>query len=220
MPVVAGGGWSLRLSKMGYQNLILLDIAHSCLQGAKNIYQKNGISKNQSLLQADLEHLECLKKNTFDFIFCERDPLEYCIHKQGHAFGHLIRTLKPGGVITVSVGNRYRYEQNLVEKKKYDELLQFRKNGILDTTEGKIKPFTVDSLKALFKKNNLKLLELSGRLTIADRLSGQDHDELYHGENKQYKDRLIELELDNQDNEFYASASSHIFAAGQKSSAK
>jgi ubiquinone/menaquinone biosynthesis C-methylase UbiE len=209
-----GGAWSLRLAKMGYENLFLLDFAFSCLSGAQALHVKHGLLDSISLIQADLENLQCIVDNTFDYIFCERDPLEYCIYKQEEAFGSLVRILKPNGKLTLSIGNSFPYVRSFMKKKLYNQLFSFIETGILQTEEGKLKPISIFSLKQLIAKYNVKLLEISGRLTIADRLSDEQHSEIY--QDAKLKDRIIAMELEYQNDECFAATSSHIFAAMQK----
>lgn len=209
-----GGGWSLRLAKMGYTNLTLLDISPANLKGAKAIFAKHKISSPTNFIEADLEKKLPFPNNHFDFIFCERDPLEYCTKKQEYAFKELVRVIKPKSLITISIGNSYVTKQKLLAEKKFKELFEFEKYGIRKSQEGLLKPASKEIMKTWFKKNNIKKLQIAGRLTITDKISEKDWEMIY--KDSTLKNKLLKLELKYQKNESLAESSSHIFAAGMK----
>lgn len=209
-----GGGWSLKLAKMGYSDLSLLDISTANIQGAKKIFNKHNVSNSASFFEGDLEKELPFPKNNFDFIFCERDPLQYCVEQQEAAFSNLVRILKPNSIITISLGTSYLIKQSLLVEKKYEALIDFEKHGVITSAEGPVKPVTKAIIESWFKKNKIKKIQIAGRLTISDKVSGKDWEEVY--KDKELKNKILELEMNYQKDENLADYSSHIFAAGKK----
>jgi ubiquinone/menaquinone biosynthesis C-methylase UbiE len=209
-----GGGWSLRLAKLGYSNLTLVDFCNSCIEGSKRIFEKNELSGSADFVVADLAELSQFPDESFDYIFCERDPLMYCNEKQDAAFNELIRVLSINSVLTISLGTEYRSKQRLVASKQWDRLFEFEKTGLIYSEEGWIKPANRKKILQWFKDNNIEKLKIAGRLTLGDLVDDSDWAEVY--QNPQLKERLLAMELEYEKDESLADYSSHIFAAGRK----
>lgn len=209
-----GGGWSLRLAKMGYRNLTLIDFSSSCIEGAKRIFSNHNLLDSGRFIVSDISDLSPLKDNEFDFIFCERDPLEYCTADQDGAFSELTRVLSSGSILTFSAGTKYRRKQKLLSLGKFNEFFEFEKTNIVSSEEGNLRPFDRKRILDLFEKNQITKIKISGRLTIADEIPENINEIIYR--NPALKEKLIQMELKFQENEELADFSSHIFAAGKK----
>ena len=208
-----GGGWSLRLAKMGYNNLTLIDFSTACINGAKRIFSKHSQTNSAKFYVSDIANLP-FEDQTFKFIFCESDPLQYCIENQDAAFRELVRVLSKGSVITLSAGTGYYVKQKMLSQCQFSEFFEFEETGVYSSDEGKIRPFSRDRILYLFRENSLQKMRIAGRLTISDLVGDQANEMLYSEE--RLKEKIIDLELKYQDNEEFANFSSHIFAAGKK----
>ena len=209
-----GGGWSLRLAKMGYRALTLLDISPKTLAAAKRLFAKHQLSVHAQFVEADLELGTGLEDASFDFVFCERDPLEYCIDKQDEAFAELVRVLRPGCTLTLSAGTGYLRKQLLLKARRFDEFSKAERTGLFDSEEGPLRPLSIARVEELFAASDLDKLKIAGRLTVTDRMSEEDWSEIYN--QPELKAKLLAAELKYGRIEHLADFSSHLFAAGRK----
>jgi len=209
-----GGGWSLKLATLGYSNLTLVDFSHSCIEGAKRIFDNHNLLNNANFAVADLADLSQFSNQYFDFIFCERDPLMYCCKTQDTAFGELVRILVSSGILTISLGTSYKSKQQLLASKQWERLFEFEKTGLIYSEEGWIKPVNRNKILQWFDEHKLKKLKIAGRLTLGDLVNDDDWPEIY--KNDELKNKLLNLELKYEQDESLADYSSHIFAAAQK----
>ncbi len=210
-----GGGWSLRLAGLGYANLVLLDLAYSCVHGACAAFRRKDLPGSHLFFQGDLEN-NCLKPEVFDFIFCEREPLNYCVNGMEAAFRSLVDALRVGCRITVCVGTTLASKMALLREARYEEFFAMEESGIRMTNEGPQVHCTASSIKEMFKRNGVEVMEVSGRLTVTDGIPEERWEEIY--KDASLKERLLQAELRYQNREEIASVCSHIFVAGRKSS--
>ena len=209
-----GGGWSLKLAKLGYDNLMLVDLSSTCISGDKRIFEKHKLAKFAQFHVGDISNLDFLSDETFEFVFCERDPLEYCYNTQEQAFKELVRVLEPGGIITLSSGTSYIIKQRLLAARSYDSFFKLEETGLYQSEEGMIKPLDRSIIQNLFEKYNIQKLQIAGRLTVSDAVKKSDWNEIYG--QPELKQKILKTELQHQKNESLADYSSHIFAAGKK----
>lgn len=209
-----GGGWSLRLAKMAYNRLTLIDFSSSCIEGARRVFAKHNMVDSARFFVSDIADLKALNNEEFDFVFCERDPLEYCTDNQENAFSELVRVLSRGSILTFSAGTKYRRKQKLLGLGRFEDFFEFEKSNLVNSNEGKLRPFDRKRILDLFEKNQIEKVRISGRLTISDEVPESLNEAIYR--DPELKDRLIQMELYFQKNEELADFSSHIFAAGRK----
>lgn len=208
-----GGGWSLRLARLGYRGVVLLDLAAACLSGARDALARQKVLDDQLFVQADLA-ANCLQPSRFDFIFCEREPLNYCVGAVDAAFAGLARALRPGGRLTVSMGTTHAIKMSLLRAGRYDDFFTLERHGWLMTDEGPQVAITAGEIRSMFERHGLQVLEISGRLAVADDIPQAAWPDIYR--DPDLKARLLAAEMRYQHREDLANASSHIFAAGQK----
>lgn len=209
-----GGGWSLKIAGLGYTKLSLIDFSESCIQGAVEVFERHGLRESAEFYHGDLAEMKDFPDNHFDFVFCERDPLEYCFQNQDEAFGELVRVACPGGIITLSSGTSYRVKQQMLAGKRFQELFEFERTGIFHSEEGWVRPVSRAKILEWFDRHGIDKLQISGRLTISDLMENDQWEGIY--EDPELKKRILELELKYQGDEHLADYSSHIFAAGRK----
>lgn len=209
-----GGGWSLRLAKMGYRALTLLDISPKTLAAAERLFSKHDFTAHAQFIVADLENGTGLEDASFDFVLCERDPLEYCVDRQDEAFAELARVLRPGGTLTLSAGTAYFRKQRLLKAGRFDEFFEAERTGVFDSEEGPLRPFSVARVEELFAAHNIEKIKIAGRLTVTDLVGENDWAEIY--KQPELRAKLLETELEYNCVEHLADASSHLFAAGRK----
>ena len=122
----------------------LLDFSSAALEKAQGVFRH--FAQNATLVQAEIPPVP-FKDETFDLVF-GHTVLEHIIPYQ-EAFCELVRVTKAGGIIVLTVPNRYRPDGSLWYKKAY---------GIEYTQ----REFTVAELKEMCTVAEVELIEIFG----------------------------------------------------------
>jgi len=102
----AGSGkFAIKLLSQGY-DVTLLDPSREMLAQARSKVQAAGLEARASFDVGTIERLEA-DNESFDFVFCEGDPLSYCLDTHEQAARELVRALRPGGGLYASLDNRW-----------------------------------------------------------------------------------------------------------------
>jgi ubiquinone/menaquinone biosynthesis C-methylase UbiE len=211
-----GGGIgriSIPLAKTGY-DITLVDLVEDFLQIAKNNAKKEGIEIKTE--KGDIRKL-IYKDNEFDIVLAMRDVLNYCCDDYEKAFSELVRVCKRNGIIVVSCGTRYRMVlgKGIMEKFGLKSLYNFAIKGKpFPTGEGfNHINFTVEELKSLFKKFNIKILKISGDSIILPTIRSSATRILRNRNNVKILKKIDEILSKNEGNlNFF----DHIIVIGKK----
>jgi SAM-dependent methyltransferase len=167
-------------------DVTLLDISDRQLEVAKQKVAEAGYSgKINSFLQSDICDLSRFQDGSFDLVICFGGALSYVCEKQEQAAKELLRVLKRGGILLVSVMSRLLSTVGFIKLPpalKPDPDFKLDVFSILETGDlpGFFSPrvkmmhasmhlFTADELKSLFK--SCKILEIAGsNVTISEPL--------------------------------------------------
>ncbi|MCL2001001.1 MAG: class I SAM-dependent methyltransferase, partial [Planctomycetes bacterium] len=183
------GRWGLRLVKAGYPTDFLdisqkmLDLAAAKLSALAKPFARvelmDGRKELPLLLEpgagilwhASLDDLSDLPPESYDFMIGQGDPLN-CAEKPGRAFKNLVRLLKPGGVMLLSVDNRlqgiFHYFKN-GDVTGLEEFLRTGRTAWLTDAEDERYPlvmFTPSQIRAMCRERGLELLSLVGRTVL------------------------------------------------------
>ena len=127
----AGGGtgkWSIYFAQRGF-SVDLLDISDAMLEFAANEIESNNLRKKINVIKGSICDLP-FSDNSFDFVFCERNPISHCGKKEMsyQSVTEMYRVLKPSGFFWGCVLNRIRKVAQLVMEldfKRAQELLEY-----------------------------------------------------------------------------------------------
>ncbi len=169
----AGGGpgrYTLELAKRGY-DVVLLDASQANLDFARHQVKRRGLQKRVKEITADsIVDLSNFIDGTFDAVLCTGGPLSHILnpHHRELAISELIRVVKPGAPIFVSVIGRLSVlAVILIEEQHEIELPHFKQlceTGDYLGGHG----FTAchfylpEELRREFSIEGLKILELVG----------------------------------------------------------
>jgi 2-polyprenyl-3-methyl-5-hydroxy-6-metoxy-1,4-benzoquinol methylase len=107
----AGGGpgrYTLELAKKGY-DVTLLDATQANLDFAKRMLRRHGLLKRvKQIIAGSIVDLSQFSDGTFDAVLCSGGPLSHVLdpHQRERAISELVRVVKPGAPIFVSVIGR------------------------------------------------------------------------------------------------------------------
>ncbi|MBU3901994.1 MAG: methyltransferase domain-containing protein [Candidatus Thermoplasmatota archaeon] len=213
----AGGGtgrWGIKIAKLGY-NVVLTDISKGMLKVAEKKIKKNNLSNKIKIVGADIKNMKMFQDEKFDLVLSEGDPLSYCGDYK-KALKELTRVLKKGGYLIASVDNRITSIYHLIKQKKFDEIKNFLRTGnivIQDSSsyvDFPIHTFTQKELKKLFAKNSLKVLRLTGKPVLLNKII----DKML--ENKKSYKNILKLCIRLADNPDYINFAGHLEIVGLK----
>ena len=187
------GRWGLRLLKAGYP-VDFLDISRKMLDRAAGKLARAGFRPVMRSCLADdapppppgdgppdpsapvlwhatVDDLSALGAKRYGFIVGQGDPLG-CARQPARAMKELTRLLAPGGVMAMSVDNRWQGLYHYFTAGDMDGLEEFLRTGrtrwVTDRAEERypIATFTPEGIRALCEKRGLELLSLIGKTVL------------------------------------------------------
>jgi SAM-dependent methyltransferase len=172
-------------------------------------------AKHATFLVADIIDLHELPENQFSLTLAMGDPLSICSDSVS-AVSEISRTLAPGGVIIATADNKLAALDHFLERGDMDALEQFlkssRTNWLTDDSREQftLTMFTPHTLRRLFEKSGLTVLDLSGKTILPLR----KHKHLL--ENSDNLQRLLHLEHELAKDPTSPARASHLQITAQK----
>ncbi|MCX7804644.1 MAG: class I SAM-dependent methyltransferase [Planctomycetota bacterium] len=164
------GVWGLRLLKSGYRT-DFLDISERMLEQVRKKLERVGAAHPPRLFRAPVEDMSQLESEGWDFAVGEGDPLG-CAGDPDRAMKEIVRILKPGGVMVMSVDNRMAGIEHYIRDGDLDGLERFLRNGrtrwVTDREEERfeITAFTPREIRDMCAVRGLELLSLIGKTVL------------------------------------------------------
>lgn len=237
LDVGAGTGrWGLRLARGGYAT-DFLDISQNMLDqiaaklsalgrpfrhvermredAAQTPAAAVELAEPGILWHASIDDMSALPAEGYDFIIGQGDPLN-CAEKPGRAFKELVRLLRPGGVLLLSVDNRLQGIYHYFNAGDIDGLEEFLRTGrtrwITDVEEERytLTMFTPGQIRAMCRERGLELLGLIGKTVLPLRR----FKDLLHDREK--RERLLKLEESLHHEEALFANAAHLEFAARK----
>ncbi len=116
------GRFSIVAAQAGAK-VTVLDISETQLELARQKVREAGCSEAiEQYLPADIVHLSALADAQFDVVLCYGGALSYVCEKRPKAAAELVRVLKPGGTLLVSVMSRLGVVMREVEIAEMERL--------------------------------------------------------------------------------------------------
>jgi len=212
----AGGGtgvWSVELAKMGY-HVVLTDISKGMLAKAREKVLSLGLQHLIEIRNSNILNMPEFARGSFAMVVCEGDPLSYCgDHEQ--AMREMVRVLRPGGTLIVSVDNRVS-ALSWLKDADADAVERYLETG--DTMIPPDRPedqryachtFTPTELGELFESNGVTVERIIGK-TVLRRIG------LHESQDPEIQERLYQLELRYCDHPDFVPLGGHLEIAGRK----
>lgn len=106
--------------------------------------------------------------SSFDAVFCEGDPLSYCLTTYAAAAKELIRVLRPGGRFYVSCDNRWYSAWARAANGQVDAAFQTATTGLSTDPYGvPVHAFDPDELAALFRDAGATKVRVAGKIVLS-----------------------------------------------------
>jgi len=209
------GKWGLKLLKSGFP-VTFVDHSPNMIDQARGKVEALGPrARHATFLMADIIDLHDLPSNNFALTLAMGDPLSICSDPVS-AVNEIARTLAPGGIIIATADNKLAAVDHFLERGDIDALEQFlktsRTNWLTEDAREQftLTMFTPHTLRRLFEKSGLSVLDLTGKTILPLR----KHKHLL--ENPDHLQRLLELERDLEKDPSSPARASHLQITAKK----
>ncbi len=164
------GRWGLKLLKSGYRT-DFLDISERMIEHVRKKLEEIRSGHQPRLVRASIDEMPQLESEGWDFVVGEGDPLG-CAGNPDRAMKELVRILKPGGVMVMSVDNRIAGVEHYIREGDLDGLESFLRNGrtnwVTDKEEERfeITAFSPSDIREMCAARRVELLSLIGKTVL------------------------------------------------------
>lgn len=100
-----GGKFGVRFAELGHQ-VTVLDLSPGMLDQARQRFHQAGFLSLASFVVGDVLSLP-FPDSHFDLVFCEGDPVSYCLDRYPQAMRELVRVAHPNAPVILGVDSRY-----------------------------------------------------------------------------------------------------------------
>lgn len=102
-----GGKFNVRFAERGH-HVTVLDISPGMVERARAAFVERDLLSRGDFHVGDVLALP-FADASFDLVFCEGDPVSYCLDQHPKALSELVRVAKPGAPIILGIDNRYAH---------------------------------------------------------------------------------------------------------------
>ncbi|RKH53495.1 class I SAM-dependent methyltransferase [Corallococcus llansteffanensis] len=157
-----GGKFGTRFAEAGH-HVTVLDISPGMLDGARAQFTAKGLLDRVAFVEGNVAALE-LPDAAFDLVFCEGDPVSYCMDAYPQAVKELVRVAKPGAPVVLGVDNRHEAFSYYMKSGKHAEAFKLLQDGKTTCPYGlPVHAFTVRELEQAVADAGADLLEIFGK---------------------------------------------------------
>lgn len=157
-----GGKYGVRMAERGH-HVTVLDISPGMLEKAQRLFAEKGLLGNASFVVGSVAALP-LADSSFDLVFCEGDPVSYCLDDYPVAIAELTRVVLPGGAVILGVDNRFDYFTGLLRTPRKAEALSVLLDGRSTCPYGlPVHTFTLAELQRAVKEAGGEVVEIIGK---------------------------------------------------------
>jgi ubiquinone/menaquinone biosynthesis C-methylase UbiE len=175
----AGGGtgfFARKFARLGYR-VVLTDIAKNMLETAEKLAKKEGLQSKIEFKLSDVANMKEFKDNTFDFVISNKNVVSYC-PKPKKAIKEMRRVAKKGAYVYIEVCGFFRELNFLITKRDFKGVERLIKTHLIDLNGFDEYCFTIEELEDLFRRNGLKIVDISSRSFVLGWLNDKDRDEI------------------------------------------
>jgi ubiquinone/menaquinone biosynthesis C-methylase UbiE len=212
----AGSGkFALRLLERGHE-VTLLDPSAQMLAQARRKVEARLPGAPASYQVGDIRRME-FPDGAFDLVFCEGDPLSYCLGDRAQAAAELLRVLKPGGAFYVSVDNRWMSTLGYLSLGEPERAFAAALEGRAQDPYGvPVHAFSPDELRRLFEDLGARDVRVAGKVCLSMFLHEEAFQRAWAPENRK---RFLELEVAMARDPALAALGGHLHVVGRKGAA-
>lgn len=193
----------------------LLDPSAEMLRIAEGKVRSRFPAAKAHFVQGGIERMD-FPDGAFDFVFCEGDPLSYCIATHREAARELLRVLRPGGGFYVSVDNAWMGVLGFLARGEAGRAYAAAERGVsMDPYGMPTHAFTVPELRRVLEDAGAGEVRVSGKVVLINFLP-EEGLKAYLA-SPEHRPRLLALEVALAADPGMAGLAGHLHAVGRKS---
>jgi SAM-dependent methyltransferase len=157
-----GGKFGTRFAQGGH-HVTVLDISPGMLDGARAEFSARGLLERAAFVEGNVAALD-FPEATFDLVFCEGDPVSYCMDEYPRAVKELVRVAKPGAPVVLGLDNRYEYFAGTLKQGKPADAFRILLDGKATCPYGlPVHTFTLRELERTVADAGADVREIFGK---------------------------------------------------------
>lgn len=161
------GKWALEFLAQGHE-VTLLEPSAAMLEKARDKVQRLAPHAKARFVEGGIESMP-FEEGEFDLVFCEGDPLSYCLERREEAARELVRVTRPGGGLYVSCDSRWWGSMVFLFQGDVAGFDRARRSGrISDPYGAPVHAFTGPELKALFERVGATDVQVCGKVGFSN----------------------------------------------------
>jgi len=122
-----GGKFGVRFAELGH-HVTVLDLSPGMLEEARKEFAERGHLERATFVEGNVAELP-FEDASFDLVFCEGDPVSYCVGEYAKAIRELVRVVVPRGPVVMGVDNRQEQFKAALRTPRKAEALQMLLDG-------------------------------------------------------------------------------------------
>lgn len=157
-----GGKFGGMFAERGH-HVTVLDLSEGMLDKARAALAARGLTDSADFCVGDVLSLP-FPDRSFDLVFCEGDPISYCLDEHPRALSELVRVARPGASIVIGVDSRYAHFLGALKNGAPDKALPVLRTGASLCPYGlPVHTFTVEEIRAAVAAAGAEVLEVFGK---------------------------------------------------------
>jgi ubiquinone/menaquinone biosynthesis C-methylase UbiE len=157
-----GGKYGTRFAERGH-HVTVLDLSPGMLEQARASFTQAGLLERARFVVGNVVELP-FAEASFDLVFCEGDPVSYCLDEYPRAIRELVRVVVPGGPVVMGVDNRYEAFMGTLKYLKAADALDALLTGKTKCPYGlPVHAFTLKELHEAVKAAGAEVEEIFGK---------------------------------------------------------
>ncbi len=122
-----GGKYGTHFAQRGH-HVTVLDLSPGMLEGARAAFGAAGLLERATFVEGNILELP-FAEGAFDLVFCEGDPVSYCLDEYPRAIRELLRVAAPGAPVVMGVDSRYEFFTGTLKHRKPADALDVLLTG-------------------------------------------------------------------------------------------
>lgn len=157
-----GGKYGTRFAERGH-HVTVLDLSPGMLEQARASFSRAGLEERARFVVGNVLELP-FPDASFDLVFCEGDPVSYCMDEYPRAIRELVRVAVPGGPVVMGVDNRYEAFLGTLKYVKAADALEVLLTGKTKCPYGlPVHAFTLKEMQEAVKAAGAEIDEIFGK---------------------------------------------------------
>lgn len=209
------GYWARKLAKLGYKNIVLMDISQKMLEEAEKTFSDVELKFNVHFVKSDIINMKEFESDTFDYVFSQFDAISCCMNPK-LAISEIARVVKTKSYVVVSLDTKFRRVPEYIELGFIEEAKTLLKTNVSNEFGFPQYNFSWEELATYFTDAGLDVVEVVGAPVFMHQI---DENKLKLLDNDpKIRKELLQIEMEHCTNKSLVNFAGHLQMIGKKSS--